>query len=318
MRVARAASYYRGTMKKTLLVGLALILAATALCGSGRQETTLIVSYTASLNGNLDGCTCSANPRAGLVTRAPWLRSRSDRDASLLVDAGDLFDTWADDLMPGLILDSYTELGYDAIAVGDQEFSNGAAALLALKTGRRLLSNNLTICPTDDSCAIFSLAPLYVQKRWGKAGICALIDPKVFTLYPETVKKPIKVAPCAEAARGLLERMKADGALLKVLLYHGPTEAAAALAHDVPGFDVIVAGHDQILAGPERIGDTILVSPGEEGNRVGRLELVMAAGRLVSYRNEFRLFSYAADAQDPVIRARIEGYRDTLSSRLKG
>ncbi|MCX7038789.1 MAG: hypothetical protein NT005_06620 [Spirochaetes bacterium] len=304
-------------MRKILPTFLALLLAASALMGSGTKETKIVISYTASLNGNLDGCTCGANPRAGLVTRAPWLRSRPERDSSLLVDAGDLFDTRADDLMPALILDSYSELGYDAIAVGDQEFANGAAALLSLRQGRPLVSNNLTVCPTEDSCVIFSLAPLSVQKRWGKAGICALIDPSVFTLYPETLKKTVKVISCAPAAAGLLERMKADGALLKVLLYHGPMEKAAALAREVPGFDVIVAGHEQQLAGPQRIGDTLLVSPGEEGNRVGRLELVVSGGRLASYRNEFRLFSYAADAQDPLISARIEGYLDALSSRLK-
>jgi 2',3'-cyclic-nucleotide 2'-phosphodiesterase (5'-nucleotidase family) len=304
-------------MRKVLPAFLALLLAASALMGSGRKETKIVIFYTASLNGNLDGCTCVASPRAGLVTRAPWLRSRPERDSSLLVDAGDLFDTRADDLMPALVLDSYSELGYDAIAVGDQELANGAAALLSLKQGRPLLSNNLSVCPTEDSCIIFSLAPLYAQKSWGKAGICALIDPSVFTLYPETLKKTLKIAACADAARGLLERMRADGALLKVLLYHGPVQNAAALAREAPGFDVIVAGHEQLLAGPERIGDTLLVSPGEEGNRVGRLELVVSGGRLVSYRNEFRLFSYAADAQDPVIRARIEGYWDALTSRLK-
>ncbi len=304
-------------MRKIPPAFLALFVAASALMASGTKETAVVISYTASLNGNLDGCTCGANPRAGLVTRAPWLRSRPESDSSLLVDAGDLFDTRADDLMPPLILDSYSELGYDAIAVGDQEFANGAASLVSLRQGRPLLSNNLTVCPTEDSCLIFSLAPLYVQKSWGKAGICALIDPSVFTLYPETMKKTVKIASCVPAAAGLLERMKADGALLKVLLFHGPMEKAAALAREVPGFDVIVAGHEQLLAGPERIGDTILVSPGEEGNRVGRLELVVSGGRLVSHRNEFRLFSYTADSQDPVIRARIEGYWDVLSSRLK-
>ncbi len=304
-------------MRKHLPVLLALFLAASALAGSGKKETKTVIFYTASLNGNLDGCTCVASPRAGLVTRAAWLRSRPRSDDSLLVDAGDLFDTRADDLMPALILDSYAELGYDAIAVGDQEFANGAAALLSLKQGRPLLSNNLTVCPTEDSCLIFSLTPLYAERPWGKAGIAALIDPSVFALYPERLKDSVKVSDCAKTAAGILERMRADGALLKILLYHGPIDRAEAVARDVPGFDVIVVGHEQLLAGPRRIGDTLLVSPGEEGNRVGRLELTVADGRLASYRNEFRLFSYAADAKDPLIDSRIEGYLDTLSSRLK-
>jgi 2',3'-cyclic-nucleotide 2'-phosphodiesterase (5'-nucleotidase family) len=304
-------------MRRFALPLLALLLAASALPASGKKEARIVLFYTASLNGNLDGCTCAASPRAGLVTRAAWLRSRPHVDDSLLVDAGDLLDTRADDLMPDLIMDSYLELGYDAVAVGDQDLANGAAALLALKQGRPLLSNNLTVCPTDDACVIFSLAPLYVRKPWGKAGIGALIDPSVFALYPQTVKKTVKIAACAQTAAGLLERMRMDGAALKVLLYHGPMEGAKAIAREAPGFDVIVVGHEQLLAAPQRIGDTLLVSPGEEGNRVGALALVLSGGKLASYRNEFKLFSYASDAKDPIVSARVDGYFDALTSRLK-
>ena len=37
----------------------------------------LTVLYSASLNGNLDGCDCRSHPRAGLAARAAWLRNDS-------------------------------------------------------------------------------------------------------------------------------------------------------------------------------------------------------------------------------------------------
>jgi hypothetical protein len=61
----------------------------------------------------------------------------------------------------------------------------------------------------------------------------------------------------------------------------------------------------------------MLVSPGEEGNRVGMLELTIAqtvAGwpRVARSANSFRLFSYESDPDDPLVRQRIEDYRGAL------
>jgi len=117
--------------------------------GSGSQpvdygkNSSLRIIYSSSLNGNLDGCTCSMNPRAGLVTRAAYLRALKDRDQSLLLDAGNIFDSFPDELLAIEILEAYRELGYQAIAIGDHEFSLGADALLELKTKFPLVSNNI-------------------------------------------------------------------------------------------------------------------------------------------------------------------------------
>jgi len=47
-----------------------------------------------------------------------------------LVDAGDIIDELPDKELTRHIFEVYQELGYDAIAVGDQEFSNGVDRLL--------------------------------------------------------------------------------------------------------------------------------------------------------------------------------------------
>ena len=71
------------------------------------------------------------NPVAGLVKRAAFLRSLETSGPSLILDAGDIFDEYP---LAAHILQVYAELGYDAIAVGDQEFTNGAAGLLEYKS----------------------------------------------------------------------------------------------------------------------------------------------------------------------------------------
>lgn len=74
------------------------------------------------------------NPVAGLVKRAAFLRSLETSGPSLILDAGDIFDEYPDPDLAAHILQVYAELGYDAIAVGDQEFTNGAAGLLEYKS----------------------------------------------------------------------------------------------------------------------------------------------------------------------------------------
>ena len=98
------------------------------------SENTITIYYTASLNGNVDGCRCKMNPVAGLVKRAAFLRSLETSGPSLILDAGDIFDEYPDPDLAAHILQVYAELGYDAIAVGDQEFTNGAAGLLEYKS----------------------------------------------------------------------------------------------------------------------------------------------------------------------------------------
>ena len=103
---------------------------------------------------------------------------------------------------------------------------------------------------------------------------------------------------------------------LTVLLYHGPYQSAKQLAESLPGVDVLILAHEQRLIEPRRIGDTILTSPGEDGNRLGILTVkILPEGRF-EYSNNFRLFSWHDDPDDPVVRRRIDEYKNKLRERL--
>ena len=150
----------------------------------------------------------------------------------------------------------------------------------------------------------------------------ALLDPSVLERYPPAILDSIRIASPEAVARRQLARLSAEPATLRVLLFHGPWEAAERLAAAVTGFDVVVVGHDRGLHEPRRIRGAMLVSPGEEGNRVGMLELTIAqtvAGRprVARSANSFRLFSYESDPDDPLVRQRIEDYRGALRARTE-
>ena len=60
---------------KKLVVWIVILTGITsAAFSSGTEEKQIDIYYSASLNGNLDGCECKGNPRSGLVKRAVFLR----------------------------------------------------------------------------------------------------------------------------------------------------------------------------------------------------------------------------------------------------
>ena len=285
--------------------------------GGGRQERELTLLYSSSLNGNLDGCDCKSQPRAGLVKRAAYLRTLGNRDNTFLVDTGDILDALPDPELAEEVLEVYRELGYDAVAVGDQEFSNGVEKILEYREKYPLLSHNLAVCPDENRCIFFSTEALILDRAGIRIGVVGLIDPEVFTLYPENLKEKLKITPPRVTAENMVEILRQEGVQLNVLLYHGHYEAAEALAQEVDGIHIIIVGHEQRLIEPRKVGDTVLVSPGAEGNILGHLTLTFEQGRLSEYRNVFKSFEYLKDPDDPAVRQRIEDYTKKLKERLK-
>jgi 2',3'-cyclic-nucleotide 2'-phosphodiesterase (5'-nucleotidase family) len=268
------------------------------------------------LNGNLDGCACKGRPKAGLVKRAAWLRAFPDRSEALLVDAGDALDVQEDPDLSGAILRTYRELGYDAVAVGDQELSDGLDALRAYRERYPLAAHNLILC-SDDRCLYFSLEPMLLLKGTQRVGLFAVIDPEVFRLYPQELKSRIKLEPPVRSAAVLAKSLQEQGARWIVLLYHGPVPEAEKLARRVPGIDLIVVGHEQRLVAPHKIRETVIVSPGEEGNQLGILKLSRDARGRLRFVHEFRLFRYEQDPDDPAVRTLIEEYRTKLRRAIE-
>ncbi len=294
----------------------ASLLAATLLwLAALPPASALTVLYSASLNGNLDGCDCRSNPRAGLAARAAWLRTDPRRAGALLVDAGDLLDANPDPELAREILEAYAELGYDAVAVGDQELGGGIREAASWRGSFALQAHNLVLC-LDDRCIFFGTEPLVLSKGDETVGLVALLDPQALALYPESLRSGLKIQPPAAAAAPLVSELRARKVDWVVVLYHGPLQEAERLARQVPGIDLIVVGHEQRLVEPRRVNGALVASPGEEGNRLGLLTLRKSAFGRIRSAHEFRLFRFDRDPRDPQILARFERYRQALRKVL--
>lgn len=278
-------------------------------------EETLTVYYTASLNGNLDGCECKGQPRSGLVKTGYFL-DRRDKSRSILLEIGDFFDVREDKLLADYILTSYDELGYTVIGVGDQEFSNGLEALNSYGETYPFLCNNLSV-DNGKGLQLYSPLPVIIEREGLSIGVFALIDPDVFYFYPDEITSNILVEDPEEAAAGLVAELEGSRVDIIIGIYHGALEAAQEIARKVPGIDVFLAGHEQRLYDAQETAGTIIVSPGENGNRVGMLELTIRRRSVQKYENSFRYFEYKTAPDLPSIRKKIQDYYVQLTGRLK-
>ncbi len=293
-----------------VLVGL-----TSTVYSAGTKEKQIDIYYSASLNGNLDGCECKGNPRSGLVKRAAFLRT-IDKKSSLLLETGDIFDVHEDELLSDYILQSYLELGYDIISIGDQEFSNGKGYLLEKIKEFPLHGNNLSIRTADGRFEKVSEEVKIISREGFDIAVFTMIDPETFRFYPEDMIKAIKVEDPESSIRALLRVSEMVNTDIKVLLYHGSLVKARELARENPSINVIIAGHEQQVMEGEMIGDTILVSPGSDGNMLGHLKVSFSGGELL-FENSFISFDYMNDPDDDIIRSRIEEYIKIMTGKLK-
>lgn len=304
-------------MKKWIyFIVIILFFSVVSMYTYGKNVSSIKIMYTSSLNGNLDGCPCRTDPKAGLVKRAAFLRSITDRSDVILVDTGDILDSYPDEPLAEEIFKIYDELGYDAIGLGDHELSNGVKKLLEYREDFPLMSHNFTINQDDSGRILFSSEPMIIDKGTVKIGIFSLISPKVFNRYSEKYKKHIRISRPEKIAEKMVFSLRKEKVDIKVLLYHGGYESAEKLAENIKGIDVIVVGHEQKLIEGEKAGNAIIVSPGAEGNYLGTLELYILNDDIIDYKNMFRIFRYEVDPDDPSIRERLNKYNAEKKSRL--
>jgi sulfur-oxidizing protein SoxB len=110
--------------------------------------------------------------------------------------------------------------------------------------------------------------------------------------------------------RTQVEKARAAGADLVVLLSHNGFDIDRKLAARVPGIDVVFTahGHDAL---PEAVpvGNTLLVASGSHGKFVSRLDLDVRDGAVKGYRYKLMPIFADAIAPDPAMAARIAAIR---------
>jgi S-sulfosulfanyl-L-cysteine sulfohydrolase len=113
-----------------------------------------------------------------------------------------------------------------------------------------------------------------------------------------------------DAVRAEVEKVRAAGAEVVVLLSHNGFDVDRKLAGRVPGIDAVLTAHTHdALPAVVKVGRTLLVASGSHGKFLSRLDLDVRGGEVKDYR--YRLIPIFADAiaPHPAVAAKIAAIR---------
>jgi hypothetical protein len=263
-----------------------------------RQLTILAVS---EIHGTPEPCGCQSDPLGDVARILTLLRQAEKDGGALLVDAGALRYTdqplsatmrpQAD--LKAEFLESTWQAAGAIVGLGSEDLRFGPQTL---PKGRRLASNVTGL----------DLAPPVLRQVAGlKVGVFALLNPAASMPAGITISDPIAAAERDVAA------LRKAGAQVIIALVHQPRPEVRRLVRAVPGITLAVVGEGVGDGGaPEMVGDTLLVQPAVEAQRVARVDFHLASdGRLST-----QLFAGSEDRQARI--ARIAMRLRTLEAQI--
>src|SRR5262245_48435896 len=337
---------------RRLALALALVLSApTALQA---EEARLTILHTSDLHGALDGWDYMAGrPAARGLTKVATLVAgiRAEGVPTLLLDAGDAMQgsaietVWRRGFSAGRepMMQAMSRMGYDAMAVGNHEFSFGLGAMTRARrdAGFPWLAANIV---HGDGRAAFD--PSLVKTVGGlKVGIVGVCTEAVSSLEDSANIAGLRFLPAVAAVRDEVARLRGEAHCdAIVVVAHtglGPArgDSAAAtrsvpnedvgrrIAEEVPGIDVLILGHTHAVMDSARFGGTLVTQAGTRGERLGRVDLTFArasagepwklAGqrsRGIAVSDSVPADSALASLAEPIHRATVAALAETLAT----
>jgi 2',3'-cyclic-nucleotide 2'-phosphodiesterase (5'-nucleotidase family) len=285
-------------MRARLLVLVLGLLIAT----SARADSVhLTLLHTTDLHGALDGWDYLADrPVSRGLTRIATLvrRARAEGNATLLLDGGDAIqggiEFWyqhGDRSKPEPMMSAMSAIGYDAMALGNHEFSFGREALLLAHRDVRFawLSANVIDPKTNQPAHDASLVRVMSGVR---VGVVGLTTPATAAFEDPANLNGLRFDSPLDAAKAEVARLRqAEHCDVVVLLAHtglGDSSGVAPrrgdtadenvglrLATEVPGVDVVILGHTHVVIPSRTIGNVLVTQAGKWGENLGRVDLTL-------------------------------------------
>lgn len=263
--------------------------------------------FDGSMNGHLLGCNCPTAPKSGLVKRAVFIRdfkSKHPKD-TLLVSSGDLFDIYPDEVNSEAVVKAMSGLSYDAVAIGDQDFINGAAFLSKAAKKINYLSANISV---EEWGPDKTFTPYVIREAGGlKVAIVSLAGANVFRYFrEEKIRKQIKVADPLAAWQKIKGELKGKADLV-ILLTHQGLALDKEFAAKAEGAALILGGHSQDLTTQAvNVNGIPIFHAGQSGNWQVEIALDVDQKKVKSASAKYHFFKYA-DGNKPIQREAIVG-----------
>ena len=256
-------------------------------------QPDLVLLATGRTSGLLEVCNCSGPMAGGLSRRSGMVLSyRQAFPHTLLVDSGDMFCIEPQSLRNDYLLKGYAQIGYDALALGDQEWSVPPARLRQLLGSQPLPYLSTGIDLNDEGPKL----PLrrQITREWGALKVAVLSDIGEHSMLFLGGDKIKSLAFLPEQFTEQAKRLKADGYVV-IAVAHSDEAGTAKLA--LSGLaDLVIRGHCRNSADRLQNAQGTDYAPGNPGvpvvrvggnEMVGAVAMKVSAGRITAI--EYRL-----------------------------
>jgi len=215
----------------------------------------------------------------GLARRASYIKSKTAQGVqALLIDGGDFIGgaSPTDSVNTEFLLRGMAMLRYDAINLGERDFSFGLDFLLRLQKQHNLpfLSANIYRAGTDKLFA----KPYIIKKIGGKrVGIFGITQAANLTSRIGRGEGALEVRDPKTTAEKMVQTLREKKCDVVIAVAHVGYQEAKVLAEQVPGIDIVLSAHGGYRTpGPAKVGNTVLLQPGSKGQYLGELKVVPA------------------------------------------
>jgi len=276
------------------LLNLLLLPAALAL-PIGAQTARIL--FDGSMTGHLLGCYCTSAPKSGLIKRATFIHEyRKEHPGEVLVvSSGDLLEFGVDEKFAKGMLEAVASVGYDAIALGDQEFLAGDSFTEKMAKRLPLLSANLSV---DGWLSDTRFAPSVVKTAGGlRVAFIAVTGTNVFRFFPDKkLREKLVLTDTVAAIKGELKALAGKADAFVAITHEGlDADAVLARALEGSGVSLILGGHSQDLTTkPFTAGGITILHGGPSANWQVEVPLSLDKGKVKVGAAKFHFFKYAS------------------------
>ena len=287
-----------------MLIRAFLVLLFISVAGYGAPETHVVIMHTNDIRGHV-----LAGPGAGGSAKLATIVHQFRPD--LMLDAGGMLaGSLISDMFSGApVVEAMNAIGYDAAAVGGNEFNFGISALKARarEANFPILSAN-AVSPIDE----IQVAAIFNAQDVRIAVIGLTNDELMRTGHPQNVKY-VDVADSLLTLETTLPRVR-DRADCIILLTNVSRAEEQRIARAFPEIRLIIGAHEDSEL-PVRVGQTTIVSAGKFGKYAGKLDLTFSDGKLKAV--ETHLVPVENAEPDPAVAKLLEPFEAKLNETLQ-
>lgn len=231
---------------------------------------------------------------------------RKEKDATLLLDNGDniqgqpevYYYNFIDTVSPHFLSEVMNYMGYEAGTVGNHDIETGHAVYDRLVKEYKfpLLAANAVDIKTGNP---YFKPYRIIEKNGLKIAVFGLVTPAIPTWLPQELYSGIEFRDMVETAKKWMPVIMDEKPDLVVGLFHSGWDSSewkldqtknlnengsAAVAYNVPGFDIIFNGHDHKVANEKFVnssGDTVLIlNGGSRSEKLAEAEILFSSHKV--------------------------------------